>query len=36
MHTSGLEKPDAIMERSELQRKSMEEARKFTFKSIKD
>jgi hypothetical protein len=33
MHTSGLEKPDEIMERRELQRKSMEEAEKFTFKS---
>ena len=33
MHTSGLEKPSEIMERRELQRKSMEEAEKFRFKS---
>ena len=33
MHTSGLEKPGEIMERRELQRKSMEEAEKFRFKS---
>jgi hypothetical protein len=33
MHTSGLEKPGEIMERRELQRKSMKEAEKFRFKS---
>ena len=33
MHTSGLEKPSEIMERRELQRKSMEEARMLQFKS---
>lgn len=33
MHTSGLEKPGEIMERRELQRKSMEEAKMFQFKS---
>jgi hypothetical protein len=33
MHTSGLEKPSEIMERRELQRKSMEETEKFRFKS---
>ena len=33
MHTSGLEKPSEIMERRELQRKSMEEAKMFQFKS---
>ena len=33
MHTSGLEKPDEIMERRAQQKKSMEEARKFEYKS---
>jgi hypothetical protein len=33
MHTSGLEKPSEIMERRELQRKAMEEARMLQFKS---
>jgi hypothetical protein len=33
MHTSGLEKPDEIMERRAQQKKSMEDAKKFEFKS---
>jgi hypothetical protein len=33
MHTSGLEKPDEIMERREQQKKSMDDAKKFEFKS---
>jgi hypothetical protein len=33
MHTSGLEKPNEIMERRAQQKKSMEEAKKFKFKS---
>ena len=33
MHTSGLEQPNEIMERRAQQKKSMEEAKKFEFKS---
>ena len=33
MHTSGLEKPNDIMERRAQQKKSMENAKKFIFKA---
>jgi hypothetical protein len=33
MHTSGLEKPNEIMERRAQQKKSMEDVRRFIFKS---
>ena len=33
MHTSGLEQPNEIMEGVQRQKKSMEEAKKFEFKS---